>query len=513
MILKLVSSTSLVILVGLVTLSGCLISSSEHPSASSFDTPWPTLSPLTPLTGTVEAVTENGSPKLVSKFRVDVVDGAMDVYPLEGIADEPVRIEVIVLQGNLDPVIAVSNDHGDQLAYANSAGPGSPEVIGQFQFPDSGYYELGIGTSSAGAGQLGVSIYRFRAGSLTGGGTFTRLGQTLRGTISQPATYQIYRFPAQRGTRFDISASALTEGLDLLFSLFGPQGNLLSSRDDDVGKDPQLLNFMPDQSGEYTVVVTNFDDLVGSYELSVSESSASTVAEVETRTELVIPDPSPTSKWINYVGRALDGLRIEVRPLDLGMDVAVSIYDQYGNRLTTANERGANQSEALSLVQLPFDGPYEIEFISLGEPGRIDYLIQNTRSADMKQGGRVALSNFPRDGMIDETGTMLSYTFDADAGTLISVAARPGAADVTLDLGFDVYGPDGYLLAHHDDDVGKDPIADRIELPLTGRYVVTLWNFGGTHGPFEMLIANSEAPVAPPSGGPTPDTGISIQPD
>jgi hypothetical protein len=155
----------------------------------------------------------------------------------------------------------------------------------------------------------------------------------------------------------------------------------------------------------------------------------------------------------------------------------------------------------LAFVQLPFDGDYQVEFATLGEGGAIEYLIRPTGAADVELGGRIALSIFPHEGGIQEVGTVIAYTFDADAGDLIAVSARPASEDADLDLGFDVYGPNGYVLSSHDDDVGKDPVADRVELPLTGRYIVTLWNYGGTVGPFEIVIANPEAPIAPPRPG------------
>jgi hypothetical protein len=82
---------------------------------------------------------------------------------------------------------------------------------------------------------------------------------------------------------------------------------------------------------------------------------------------------------------------------------------------------------------------------------------------------------------------------------LISVAARAVGQGSNLDLVFDVYGPDGTIIKRNDDDLGKDPVADRIEVSLAGRYVVTIWNYGGTIGLFELVIDNPEAPAALPT--------------
>ncbi len=475
------------------------------PTPGTTATPWPTLAPMAPVPGEGgQAPTPLPGPQLRDKFRVEVVTGVSAVFPLEGRIEQPVRIEALVLSGDLDPVIIITTSDGDRLASVNGGGPGQPEVIGEFQFPGTGYYELGLAASS-GAGELGVSIYNLDPAAIEGGGVFSSIEEILHGSMDQPASYHIYRLTLERGHRIDLAATAMTDGLDLVMELYGPDGALKESRDDNVGKDPRLWNYMPSQTGTYIVVLSNFDQNTGDYELAVSPSVSGGEAAIGSRAEVQLEGSPRRSTWFTFPGRALDAVRIEARTASPGVDIWLSVTDPYGNRLASADLNGPGGTETLSLVQLPFDGAYQVEFQTLAESGPVEYLITTTRAADLDLGGRIAPSNFARTGAFDAPGTVLSYTFDASAGDLIAVSARPTVAGSDLDMGFYLYAPDGSRLASHDDDVGKNPVADGIELPLTGRYVVCLWNYGGTLGPFEVVIANPEAPVAPPgSPGSTP---------
>jgi hypothetical protein len=346
--------------------------------------------------------------------------------------------------------------------------------------------------------QVGVSIYGLEPVEIEGG-VFLALDEELRGNLSQPASYHTFRLTLERGQRIDITASALSPELDLVFELYGPDGRLLAARDDTINKDPSLWNFMLNQTGSYIVVLSNFDERTGDYALRVTQSQGSGEAAIGTRTDLELTGQPRRSTWLTFRGQALEAFRFEARPVAPGIDIALDLYDPFGNRIIAANLSGPSESEQMSFVQLPFDGTYQIEFTTLTESGVIEYLIRPTSAADDELGGRVGLSVFPHKGTIDQTGSLIVYTFDANAGGLVGVAAR-AQQNSGLDLGFDIYAPGGYILATHDDDVGLDPVADRIELPQTGRYAVALWNYGGTTGSYEIVIVNPDAPVQRPDG-------------
>lgn len=494
------------LLIAGLCLTGCgsTASTGETSVATPTATPWPTLRAADtprPVTSqpTVESrlsETPQSGPELLDQYRVDVHVDSVSVYPLSGDPDHPVRIEVIVLSGDLDPVVEVSNSNGDRLAHSDTGGRGEPEVIGQFIFPTAGYYELGI-ASAEGEGEVGVSVYELGQAGLEGGGTFSSMDEELSATILHPATYHTFRLPVRRGERFDLVAESLTEDLDLLFELYDPDGVLVAARDDNVGLDPALWNYMPDHDGPYTVVVSNYGETTGDYVLRVSPSTGVGSVNLGMRTELELTGVPRRSSWLTLEGQALDAVYVEARPVDPGVDVSIVFYDGNGNQLTGVDLAGSGEEEALTLVQFPFDGEYQIEFATMAESGKIEYYVRLTRQVDLEYGGLVVAGGFGKEGEIEGPGTVYSYVFDASAGDLIGVDAH--ATGIRgLDLGFDLYAPDGTRLLRQDDDVGVNPVIDRYELPEAGRYAVTVWNYGDTVGEFDVFITKPDAPATPP---------------
>jgi hypothetical protein len=447
---------------------------------------------------TAGGLPQGSGPQLVEHFKVDVSPQGAAIFPLQGQFQHPVRVEVIILSGQVDPFIQIDNAAGDLLARSNRGGVGEPEVIGQFQFPRDDYYELGIGSNS-GSGELGVSIYQLDTHQLEGGGEFTAIPQEIRGTLRQPASYQSYRLPLERGKRVDVVAKALTQALGLQFDLYDPNGALLDTRDNLDGQDPALWNFMPSLTGNYTVVVSNVDEHIGDYSLQVSASTPGGQAVINQRTPLNVNDRSGKSMWLTFESAAFDGIYVEARPKTSDIDPVIKVYDQFGNRLAASNVADAGNLESLALVQFPFDGTYQVEFSSNAKGGQIDYFIRTVRQIDAGVGGQIYPGGRAEKGDITGPGTVLTYYFDAKQGDLIGVDAH-GTGGTGLDLGFDLYGPDGTRLVARDDVVGKDPILDRFEIPRTGRYVLSLWNFGQTTGPFEVFVTTPEAPATPPPG-------------
>jgi hypothetical protein len=352
--------------------------------------------------------TAEGGLQLLDQFRVAIQEGAVSVFQLEGHIDQPVRVEAIVLSGDIDPYVTMSNSVGDRLAHSDSGQVGEPEVIGQFQFPGDGFYELGV-AAPAGSGEVGISIYALDPANLEGGGVFDSIEGELRGTIEHPSTYHTFRLSVERGVRFDLSAQALTEGLDLVLELYSPDGVLLAARDDNVGVDPYLWNFMPSQSGLYTIVLSNYDEGVGDYLLQVSLADEDNPAALGTRTELELSANPRSSTWLTFESRALDAVRVEARPVSPGMDLRIALYDSYGNLLAVADQFGIGEPEQLTTVQVPYDGQYYVEFLTLGEGGEIEYYIRVIRQSEIELGGqRIAPSRFAHEGEIVGPGT--SYT-------------------------------------------------------------------------------------------------------
>lgn len=499
-------------LAALALFTACSASPTGTPGPTPSPSPWPTLVALGPTQALPETaaspeatlnpipspvgITAPDAPERIEHFRVSVEPGLTAVFPLRGYVAIPVRIEVIVLSGAPDPTIDLRNDQGDQLLFSDNAGPSEPEVIGQFQFPVDGYYELGLSSASL-TGELGVSVFYLPAESGFAE-AFQQIPQEVRGAITQPASYHSYRLMLERGRRVDIVAEAFAERLDLVFRLYSPRGVELAARDDNDGKNPALWNFMPGESGWYTLVLSNFDDNVGEYVLRLTEAQGGAAAQLGVRSAITLESTPRRSSWLTFEGRALDAVRIETRPLSPGVDVAIQLYDPYGHRLVDADSFGPDQPEQVTLVQLPVSGIFQVEFTTLGEAGEIEYFIRPESGADLDQGGLISAGGPGQTGEFVGPASLISWVFDVEAGALIGLDAH-ATESTGLDLGFTLLSPDGDILIERDDSVGLDPVIDRYEVPLTGRYVLMLWNKGRSTGPYDVFVTRPEGAIALPT--------------
>lgn len=459
-------------------------------------TPWPTLAPAATLEGQMPVIAPTAvtSPQLLVQHRVDLSEALMAIFPIEGSLDTPIRVEVIVLNGRPDIQLAIRNSAGDVIVKSDTGDAGQPEVIGQFQFPGEGFYELGIG-SKAGEGQVGVSIYSLPPAEIQSGGTFAGTNEELRGTMSQPSTFHTFRLPLERGVRVDIGAEALNSELDLIFNLYDPDGLLLAVKDDNVDKNPYMWHFMPDKTGVYTIVLSNYDEYIGDYLLRVTESESAGDLVFGARTEIELEGNPRKSSFLTFSGRALDAIAIEATPLDAGMDVTMSLYDAFGNVVMIVNDWGGVATETMTQVQLPFTGSYQMEFTTLGESGRMQYYARSIKQVDIDTGGPIVPGGLGQIGEITGSGSVITYLFNASEGDLIGIDIRvPYGSD--LDLGFDLFGPDGTLLIVRDDVAGLLPLLDRYEIVDSGQYALCIWTKGDARGSFDIYVTDPGAPAS-----------------
>jgi len=468
---------------------------SMFPSSPGPATPWPTLAPLGE-SATGQVIGVESQPRLVKRFRADIISGVMSAYPLPGRADLPIRVEVVVLSGNLDPRIEINSAAGDPLADVNLAGEGAPEVIGEFQFPVDSVYELALGAAS-GAGQVGVSIYQLAGPDTAGTAATMSPAKTQVGVLRQPASFQSYHMPLESGSRVDIQVTAATPDLSLRLALFDPDGENTRATVDTSGPNPAIWNFLPSKTGAYTIMVSNRDEGMGEYSLTTAPSTSGGRAVIGSRAVLELGSMPRKSLWLTMDGIALDGVTVEARPVDANLDLAVAVSDPYGHLLTRVNSVGAGAKETLDLVQFPFSGPHQIEFSAVGGSGEFQYYIRPVRLVDAKIGGKIYPAGRAEHGEFYGPGSVIVYNFQAEAGDLIGVDAHATAGS-GLDLGFDLFDPDGEKLLTRDDDVGKDPVLDRIALPKSGSYMLALWNYADSTGPYEIYVTTPEAPSSTP---------------
>lgn len=482
------------LLVGLmVTLVACGNQAEPVPTVAE----QPTLEAATPTAAPVAAgpdvaVAAQDSPTLLEDFRGDVLPNAQSIFGFTGQVGQAVRIEARVLSGQPDISLELSIPNGGVLARVDQGGAGEPEVIGEFRLPADGYYELGIGTQLEG-GQIQMLVFALPEEALSGGGSLPGFGQPVTGSMDRPATIHSFKIQVERGQRFDIRATALSGDLDLLFELYDPQGEPIASRDDSLNLDPYLFNLMPDKGGEYTIVLTNYEQTTGTYELVAGRSQSSGQLATGRNQTIALPTQPHHGVWLDFIANAGEGLRVDAEPISPQVDLTLGVFDVFGNQLAFTDLGGPGVGERLE-VQVPYDGPFQLEFGTLAEGGQVRYDVIPRTQADFDDKGPVlgfrTVRTYPLD--LSDIAVTHAYWFDGEQDQRITLDGTVTAG--SMDLAFDLYDQAGNLISAHDDDRGRDPVLEAFPLPYTGRYYVVFRVNGPHRGGEYRLVADSPAP-------------------
>jgi hypothetical protein len=107
------------------------------------------------------------------------------------------------------------------------------------------------------------------------GGKLIPGGQGRQNEIVGPGSVLVYWFEGNVDDLVGIDAHATSStGLDLAFDLYGPDGSLILTRDDVVGKNPVIDVLELPASGRYAIALWNYGGTVGTFDIFVTSPEA-----------------------------------------------------------------------------------------------------------------------------------------------------------------------------------------------------------------------------------------------
>jgi hypothetical protein len=176
-------------------------------------------------------------------------------------------------------------------------------------------------------------------------------------------------------------------------------------------------------------------------------------------------------------------------------DLVLTLFDSDGVLLFTDDDSspvGYANPEILDLP-LPADGTYRVVVSSYGglgaEPVEYD-LILSAVAGDGRVVESGALSYGDAVDAILLGGRTSSFTFDAQAGDIVTLTATSTSGDA--DLFMELYGPDELLLFSDDDsnpDGGRDPQIRNLPLPTDGTYRIVIRPYSGGEGSARFVLS------------------------
>ena len=181
------------------------------------------------------------------------------------------------------------------------------------------------------------------------------MNEGLVGQIAADQPAEDFFFDGFAGEEVVLTMVAISDSLDPLLRLYGPDGQLLQENDDDLeldtATDSRIQITLPVE-GEYRVEATSFADTTGDFELTLSFPSVLTASDT-------LSDAVPEIGY-DYTGVAGQTILIQMRGLDDTIDPLVYVEDASGAEVARDDDGGAAPLDARLEFVLPADGTYTI---------------------------------------------------------------------------------------------------------------------------------------------------------
>jgi hypothetical protein len=305
-----------------------------------------------------------------------------EVYTFPGKSGDIIEATLTVTEGNLDPILILTDSQNNLLSRDDDGLPPFNAVIRTFQLKTSGDHfllvarfgqERGLTT-----GRYTLSLKRI---GLVGGaaGVILRYGDSVVGEIGE-ASEQVYGFTARRGEYLSATLQRISGDLDPALILADSNGGILVVNDEDSRApgtlDAALRDYLIRRTDNYLLVATRFGRQAGTtrggYTLTLDRLGEAGISASVDRPLLLDPN-APVTGTIDapliFRYYLLEGVRgeavsVEVTRTKGNLDPTVAIYPAAVNgklalRPLISHDSGIRgQSAKVTRYSFPADGDY-----------------------------------------------------------------------------------------------------------------------------------------------------------
>ncbi|MBI5930154.1 MAG: PPC domain-containing protein [Chloroflexi bacterium] len=462
--------------------------------------------------------------------------GQENEYFYDGTGGTEIEIEVQAVVGSqLVPSVALEDIDGNILA---SEARTSSAVIA-ITLPASSTYRVVVGSNgnTVGGYQLELRLNQVNTPTPTGPTpmptstlnfpTPTPVG-TLAPTRIPPGVSRVGR-PIEMNTtvegfltegrwdvwQFDTQANQFvtieltSTDFDAYLELYEPSDTtvpFLSDDDGGRGTNALIYNTQLLMTGTYQIYVHSFEDSgTGSYTLSL-QSGTGAVVSVENSSLLPFGEAVTgtfSAGKVSYYFEGATGQRITLFLTSAHFDTYLELLDSAGTLVGENDDDGRTTNSALN-IELPSDGTYFV-LVSAYESdaaGNFELELYQLDSIE-SPGGVIEIGQTVKSRLLPETAA--SWTFQGEAGEIISLSTMPQNPTEQLDLFMDLMDAGGRVLVSDDDSgLGLNPQVTDYPLPTTGEYTVRVREASVTIGGRYLLALRPGrvyfSPLADPAG-------------
>lgn len=379
---------------------------------------------------------------------------------------------------------------GQVLDQADFGLPGEVEVMFDVPLPETGVYQVEVAEFFGETGRYTLSLALSQTPQFEDGGEIN-LSQVITGELMEGAR-PVWTFRGDAGQLVTIVLTPLNEQLDLIFELVGPDGQLLTTKDETFVGDPEVLvGFELPVTGTYKVQIRSFSDKGGGYTLALDEGGENT-SNFYDAGDLVYGNVKRDALQENEVhawffeGHTGDEVTVLVTPLGENLDMDIWLLDPLVHRLAQKDENLSGEGEMIEMT-LPVDGLYAVmvqEFF--GEPGEYEISITAKGYDNLEDAGEIDYGQTVTGTLLPGKGAV--WHFAGTANTTIELTLTPD--DDRGDLVLILRDPDGEEVARVDLNLAGEPEQLRsFNIPRDGDWTIVIKEFFDEGGPYELKLA------------------------
>lgn len=390
---------------------------------------------------------------------------------------------------NSDLILSLIDPAGKTIEVLDSGFAGDSEVLADVLLYRTGTYQIQVTEFFRQPGRYTLRLFITTEPQFEGGGRIA-VGQEINGQLPANGT-QTWVFEGNAGEMVSIILAPLDEQFDALLEVVGPEGTVLVNLDEGFSGDAEVVaNLELAVTGEYVIVVQEFNDRGGRYALSLNEGGsiltnfydAGDLAYGEVKSEIL--QENEAHAWF-FVAEAGDEVTIVVTPLSPEADAVVWLLDPNLQRLVMQDEFFYGETETI-VYSVPVAGQYVVlvqEFY--GEAGSYQIVLTGGNNTTIELAGDISdgetvTGNIP-------PAKEVVWVFEAQEGAVITVTVRP--QDDHDDLVLVLRDPDNNVVVTVDNTLsGEAETLFSFIITTDGEWTILLQEFFDEEAAYELIL-------------------------
>ncbi len=440
----------------------------------------------------------------------NLVSGRLDgrtpraAYHFDGLRGEVIRLRLLAISGDLDPVLAVFDDTG-ALVFGHDDKRGPVSVDDTLTLDRSGRYTLLVGRfgyelgTTAGDYELSTE----RAGVLSEQGSALRYGDAVMSQITNTQPQVYFTVQASQGDILNIEMLRSSGSLDPYLQIVDSSATVVADNDDAPGgqtHNARIEGLLIEADDTYIIIASRYGGAagssVGSFVLRLDQANNSGVGNSAMAprriddgdtAEGALDDAQP-EQFYSFRAQASDLVTISMDRLSGNLDAYLILARANLEPLVEDDDGGSGQNARIDSYRIPESGLYTIiagrfEREAGTSSGSYRLSFDNAGSAFTGLLPGIATIEYGQSisGVISDDAPEIVYAFYASTGDVIDVTLNraDGDLDPVLEL---LNSQQGRIL--RDDDSGGDQNARITSYTVTsdGIYYIRTTRYDGASG-------------------------------